>query len=249
MNLSTTQLAQTFSPYREVVAAVLDTLGASSAKADEREGNDAREDGSHDGSHLIRVWRLVTEIAADESFVDLEMLAIATLLHDCVQIEKTDPRRAQASRLSAERASGILRTLGWTAERIAATAHVIEAHSFSAGVAPQSREACVLRDADRLDAIGAIGIARTFYVAGRTGSRLYDPLDPFAASRGLDDRRFALDHFETKLLRLTAGLTTPKAQRIGEQRIATMRAYLDLLRDEISPSVRESFVGAAQFNR
>jgi len=93
----------------------------------------------------------------------------------------------------------------------------------------------VLRDADRLDAIGAIGIARTFYVAGRSGSRLYDPLDPFAANRSLDDRRFALDHFETKLLRLTEGLTTAKAQRIGEHRIATMRAYLDLLRDEISP--------------
>ncbi|VVE86311.1 HD domain-containing protein [Pandoraea bronchicola] len=237
MTSSTTLLAQAFFPCGEVIVAVLDTLGAS-AMAPEPQGNDTREDGSHDVSHLIRVWKLVTEIAADESSVDLEMLAVATLMHDCVPVEKSDPRRAQASRLSAEKASGILRTLGWAAARIDATAHVIEAHSFSAGIAPLTREACVLRDADRLDAIGAIGIARTFYVAGRTGSRLYDPLDPFAKNRSLDDRRFALDHFETKLLRLTDGLLTARAQRIGEQRIATMRAYLDLLRDEISPGAR-----------
>lgn len=242
MNASTTLLAQAFSPYDEVVLAALDTLDVSlrtaDAQSERADDNDNREDGSHDEAHLIRVWRLVTEIAADEAGVDLEMLAVATLLHDCVQVEKTDPRRAQASRLCAEKASNVLHTLGWTPARIDATAHVIEAHSFSAGIAPRSREACMLRDADRLDAIGAIGIARTFYVAGRTGSRLYDPLDPFAQHRSLDDRRFALDHFETKLLRLSEGLTTLKAQRIGAQRIATMRAYLDLLRDEISPGVR-----------
>ncbi|WP_052240928.1 HD domain-containing protein [Pandoraea fibrosis] len=239
MNTSTSRLAQAFFPYEEVVATVLGTAGMSLAKGEAPEGNGSREDGSHDGSHLIRVWRLVTEIAADEAGVDLEMLAVATVLHDCVPVEKADPRRAQASRLSAQAASRILHVLGWTAERIDATAHVIEAHSFSAGIAPRSREACVLRDADRLDAIGAIGIARTFYVAGRMGSRLYDALDPFAQHRSLDDRRFALDHFETKLLRLSEGLMTSKAQHIGEQRIATMRAYLDLLRSEISPGAHE----------
>ncbi|MFJ2992335.1 HD domain-containing protein [Pandoraea sp. NPDC087047] len=228
MNHPDNLLQQAFFPHGDVIAAVLDTLGVSADRQDS-------DDGSHDWSHLIRVWKLVTQIAADEPALDLEMLAVATLLHDCVQVEKTDPRRAQASRLSADKASEVLRTLGWDAARIDATAHVIEAHSFSAGVEPRSREARVLRDADRLDAIGAIGIARTFYVAGRNGSRLYDPLDPFAAHRDLDDRRFALDHFETKLLHLADGLLTSTAQRIGEHRIATMRAYVDLLREEISP--------------
>lgn len=227
MNHSENPLTQAFFPHGDVIAAVLDTLGVSADQQDS-------DDGSHDWSHLIRVWRLVTDIAADDPALDLEMLAVATLLHDCVQVEKTDPRRAQASRLSAEKASEVLRALNWDAARIDATAHVIEAHSFSAGIEPRSREACVLRDADRLDAIGAIGIARTFYVAGRNGSRLYDPLDPFATHRSLDDRRFALDHFETKLLHLGDGLVTPAARRIGEHRIATMRAYVDLLREEIS---------------
>ncbi|WP_083253526.1 HD domain-containing protein [Pandoraea sp. ISTKB] len=228
MTSSDNPLLQAFHPYGDTIAAVLDTMGVQASQQDS-------DDGSHDWSHLIRVWKLVKEIAAEEPGLDLEMLAVATLLHDCVAVEKTDPRRSQASRLSADKASEVLRTMGWEAARIDATAHVIEAHSFSAGIAPRSHEACVLRDADRLDAIGAIGIARTFYVAGRNGSRLYDPVDPFAAHRELDDRRFALDHFETKLLHLADGLMTATAQRIGERRVATMRAYVDLLREEISP--------------
>ena len=123
--------------------------------------------------------------------------------------------------------------MGWPTERIEATAHVIEAHSFSAGIALRSREAGILRDADRLDAIGAIGIARTFYVAGRMGSRLYDPMDPFAADRPLEDRRFALDHFETKLFHLADGMTTHAGKAIAQRRLATMRTFVDMLRAEI----------------
>ncbi|AJP56288.1 hypothetical protein UC34_03285 [Pandoraea vervacti] len=230
-------LAHAFTPYESTIAAVLDTLGMA-AHADS-------DDGSHDWSHLIRVWTLVKEIAAhearessdasesSESAIDLEMLAVATLLHDCVAVEKNDPRRSQASRLSADKARGILQAMGWAAERIDATAHVIEAHSFSAGIAPKSREAGILRDADRLDAIGAIGIARTFYVAGRMGSRLYDPIDPFAGDRALEDRRFALDHFEAKLFHLEDGLTTNASKAIARRRVATMRTFVEMLREEI----------------
>ncbi|AKM31059.1 hypothetical protein AB870_14435 [Pandoraea faecigallinarum] len=227
-------LGKAFSPYESTITAVLDMLGLA-AQADS-------DDGSHDWSHLIRVWTLAKEIAASEaqgahgpdtSAVDLEMLAVATLLHDCVAVEKNDPRRAQASRLSADKARQILHAMGWPAGRIDATAHVIEAHSFSAGIAPRSREAGILRDADRLDAIGAIGIARTFYVAGRMGSRLYDPMDPFATDRSLEDRRFALDHFEAKLFHLADGLTTPASKAIAQRRVATMRMFVDMLREEI----------------
>lgn len=232
-------LAHAFAPFETTIAAVLDALGINpqDAHADgSPDGTpDGTCDGSHDASHLIRVWKLVKEIAASAQAADLEMLAVATVLHDCVPVEKHDPRRALASRLSADRASAILHAMGWKAARIDATAHVIEAHSFSAGITPRSFEAQVLRDADRLDAIGAIGIARTFYVAGRMGSRLYAPLDPFAAQRPLDDRRYALDHFETKLFQLADGLVTPAARAIAERRVATMRAFIDALREEIAP--------------
>src|SRR5262245_66684557 len=101
----------------------------------------------------MRVWRTVLEIAAEEAAADTEVLAAATLLHDCVSVEKNDPRRAMASRLAAETARGVLADLGWQEDRIEAVAHAIEAHSFSAGIEPRSLEAAILRDADRLDSL------------------------------------------------------------------------------------------------
>ncbi len=79
---------------------------------------------------------------------------------------------------------------------------MIEAHSFSANIETRTLEAKILQDADRLDAIGVIGAARCFYIAGRMGSALYDSNDPMAENRPLDDKNYALDHFRTKLFNL-----------------------------------------------
>ena len=141
------------------------------------------------------------------------MLVAAVVLHDCVEVEKNSPQRSQASRLSAARAGSSWRGLGWAPERIERLAHAIEAHSFSADIAPRTPEARIVQDADRLDAIGAIGVARCFYVAGRMGSRLYDPADPSAAGRDLDDRSFALDHFGAKLFRVAGAFQTAAGKR------------------------------------
>ena len=197
--------------------------------------NGPNNDGSHDWNHLIRVWKLARQIAADEPEADVEILAAATLLHDCVAIEKNDPRRQMASRLSAEKARNILLTLGWDSNRSDRVAHVIAAHSYSAGIVADSIEALILRDADRLDAIGAIGIARTFYVGGRMGSLLYEPADPLGQSRPLNDQLYALDHFEAKLLHLTDQLHSQRARQIGEQRRALMQQFIANLIQEINP--------------
>lgn len=217
------QLAMAFSPCENLVSAVLEIWG----------GTLPDNDGSHDHSHLMRVWRMVLRIAAREPDADLELLAAATLLHDYVVVEKNAPNRAMASRLSADAARRVLGQLGWPEERIAAAAHAIEAHSFSAGIEPRSLEAAILRDADRLDSLGALGIARTFYIAGRMGSRLYDSADPFGGGRDLDDKRFALDHFAAKLLKLEAGLLTDQGRQIGRERTALMRSFIDDMRREI----------------
>ena len=190
-------------------------------------------DGSHDLSHVLRVWANVRRLMAEEGGDD-EILVAATLLHDCVAVEKTSPLRSQASRLAAERASDLLAGLYWPAPRIAAVAHAIAAHSFSAGIAPQTREARILQDADRLDAIGLIGVARCFYVAGRTGAGLYDPTDPSAANRPLDDRRFALDHFETKLLTLAQGFQTRTGRRLARAHHQSLVTFRDGLLAEIA---------------
>lgn len=189
-------------------------------------------DGSHDTAHLARVWLNARSIGA-ETGADGEILAAAVLLHDCVHVEKSSPLRGQASRLAARRAEEILDGLGWVATRIGAVAHAIEAHSFSAGIPPLSTEARVLQDADRLDAIGAVGVARCFYTAGRMGSALYDPEDPRAERRALDDRAFAVDHFRAKLLKLADGFQTEAGARLAAERTARMARYLAEFEEEV----------------
>ncbi|HGO6125220.1 phosphohydrolase [Burkholderia cepacia] len=189
-------------------------------------------DGSHDTSHLQRVWKNAAAIHAKEGG-DAEVLVAATLLHDCVAVEKDSPLRAQASRLSAQKARQVLKSLDWPDAKIDAVAHAVEAHSFSACIAPTTLEAKVLQDADRLDAIGMVGVARCFYVAGRMGSALYDPADPHASERELDDTRFAIDHFRTKLLRLSTGFQTVTGTRMAIVRRDRLQRFLDEFADEI----------------
>ncbi|CAN7442314.1 HD domain-containing protein [Phyllobacterium sp. LjRoot231] len=193
---------------------------------------DGSSDGSHDLSHLLRVWKNTRAIQAMEGG-DQEILVAATILHDCVGVEKNSPLRAQASRLAAEKASRVLIGLGWSSWQFAVTTHAIEAHSFSAGVKPTTLEAKIVQDADRLDAIGMVGVARCFYIAGRMGSGLYDPADPEALDRAFDDKRFAIDHFQTKLFKLAAGFNTEAGARIAQMRQERLRRFFDEFLDEI----------------
>ncbi|VTR58630.1 putative hydrolase [Serratia fonticola] len=123
--------------------------------------------------------------------------------------------------MAAEKAGIALATLGWSDENINKTAHAIEAHSFSAAIPPQTLEAKILQDADRLDAIGMIGVARCFYIGGRMRSALYDAADPLAQQRQYDDKRFTLDHFETKLFKLQEGFQTAAGRRMAALRHRT----------------------------
>ena len=104
-------------------------------------------------------------------------------------------------------------------------AHAIEAHSFSAAIVPTTVEAMIVQDADRLDALGAIGLARLFYTAGRMESALAHPTDPAGLHRGLDDRQFALDHIETKLAALPANMRTETARTLGTARMEMLRTF------------------------
>ena len=126
-------------------------------------------DGSHDVSHLNRVWRNATAISQSDGG-DLDILLPAVILHDCVAVEKDSPQRAQASRMAADKASRVLKDMGFSTDLIFDIAHAIQAHSFSAGIEPRTLEAAILRDADRLDAIGAIGMATAVGTAGLTGA-------------------------------------------------------------------------------
>jgi uncharacterized protein len=190
------------------------------------------DDGSHDVAHLHRVWKNIRQISQDEGG-DQQILCAAVLLHDCVAVEKNAPQRHLASRMAAEKASVKLTALGWPIDDIKKTAHAIEAHSFSAAIPPQTLEAKILQDADRLDAIGMIGVARCFYIGGRMRSALYDAADPLAQQRQYDDKRFTLDHFETKLFKLQEGFQTGAGRRMAALRTERMRRFLSELLDEV----------------
>lgn len=213
------QSAELFSPHVELASSLL--------KACSEEG-----DGAHDVSHLLRVWKNVRVLQRAEGG-DLEVLTAAVLLHDCVAVEKNSPQRSEGARLAARKAEGLLLDLGWTKERVAQVTHAIETHSFSGCLAPVSLEAKVLQDADRLDALGTVGIARCFYTAGRMNSRLYEPMDPRGERRELDDRVFALDHFSTKLLHLRGRFQTAKGACLAEERHERLERFRRELLEEV----------------
>jgi len=198
------------------------------------------EDGAHDLSHLQRVWHNARTLQIEEGG-DLEVLLAAVLLHDCVAVEKNSPLRSQASRLAAEKASKVLTNLNWPEAKIDAVTHAIEAHSFSANITPLTLEARLMQDADRLDSLGMLGVARTFYTAGRMGSALYDPHDPEARDRDYDDKRFCLDHFQTKLLHLADGFHTAAGQRLAQLRHQRLKGFMEQFKEEIGLESAQPF--------
>lgn len=190
-------------------------------------------DPAHDLGHVERVWKNVRVIARGEGVAVGPVLTAATWLHDVVQIPKDHPDRARASTLSGRKAWQIVRDLGFTREDADAVSHAVSAHSFSGGIEPRTDEARILRDADRLDAIGAVGLARCFAVSGALGRSLWDDSDPFAQDRLLDDRKFALDHFGAKLMRIEGEMCTATGARLAVKRSAVLQRFLDDLAREL----------------
>lgn len=197
--------------------------------------NETITDSAHDIAHIERVVRSARAIGREEQ-ADIEVVLPAAWLHDCIILPKNHPDRKKASTLAAQKAAEFLSTLNYPANKIPVVAHAIEAHSFSAGLAPKTIEAMIVQDADRLDALGAIGIARCFSVGGALNNSMYHPDDPFAKEREPDDSKWTVDHFYKKLFRLTELLNTDAAKDIAGKRIEYMKAFLEQLSTEIGSS-------------
>ncbi|WP_413291627.1 HD domain-containing protein [Bdellovibrio sp. HCB337] len=190
------------------------------------------EDPAHDLLHFKRVVKTARNLCAQEKG-RLEVVLPAAWLHDVVIIPKNDPRRSQASRLSAETAVAFLKEIQYPSEYFEDIAHAIEAHSFSANITPRTLEAEIVQDADRLDGLGAIGIARCFATAGLLKRPFYSEEDPLCKSRPVDDRYFTVDHFFAKLFKTAESLQTSAGRIEGQNRIRVMKNYLDDLDKEI----------------
>lgn len=185
----------------------------------------ADTDGAHDSAHLDRVWRTAQTILEHHPEADRLVVLAASYLHDLVNLPKNDPERDQASRRSAKLARHQLAHLGFPADKLDAVAHAIEAHSFSAAIPAETIEAKIVQDADRMDGLGLVGLARMFYIAGRMESSLAHPSDPLGHDRDLDDRRYSLDHIMVKLQKLPDMMQTEAARELGRERLGKLLAF------------------------
>ena len=197
---------------------------------------DGGADPAHDLAHVRRVVNTAKRLAV-ESGARLDVVVPAAWLHDVVLVPKNDLRRSRASALSAEAAVKYLAEIKYPSADLAAIGHAIHAHSFSANVRPETLEAEVVQDADRLDGLGAIGIARCFATAGVLKRRFYADEDPFCTTRPPDDAHFTVDHFFAKLFNTVRTLRTEAGRAEGARRADVMRRYLADLRGEIYPAV------------
>jgi len=186
---------------------------------------EADDDGAHDLSHFHRVWAAARNILQHYPSADALVILAACYLHDLVNLPKNHPRRAEASRMAADKAGPLLAAAGFPLDKLDAVAHAIAAHSFSANIPPRTLEAQIVQDADRMDALGAIGLARLFYTSGRMGRQLAHSDNPLGTDRVLDDREYALDHIEVKLEKLPGMMQTAAGRAMAEQRLERLLQF------------------------
>jgi len=183
----------------------------------------------HDFDHVLRVLALAERIARAEG-ADLEVVRAAALLHDLGRAEERATGQDHAV-VAARRAREIL--AGHPAEKVEAVVHAIAAHRFRTGPAPSTPEARAIFDADKLDAMGAIGVARAFAHAGARGQRLWADLETARAQGDGTAEHTPVHEFAFKLSRLREVLTTATGRAIAEERHAFMEAFFARLEAEV----------------
>ncbi|TOH62413.1 phosphohydrolase [Vibrio parahaemolyticus] len=190
-------------------------------------------DAAHDIEHVKRVVKTAKQLC-DEENADIAIVSPAAYLHDCFTYPKDHPNRKQSSAIAAKKAIAYLESIQYPQHYHDAIAHAIEAHSFSANIRPNTLEAQIVQDADRLDALGAIGVTRCIQVSTHFNAQLYNDNDMFAKERELNDKQFTVDHFQTKLFKIVDTMNTESAKLEANKRKAFMQTYLKQLHDEVT---------------
>ncbi len=215
----------------------------------------AGADGAHGIEHVRRVVNnaklLCRSLHSNSEHTNSEIVLPAAWLHDCVVVAKDSPLRSHASRLAATRAREYLIEIHYDQALVSAIEHAIIAHSFSAGIEPLTVEAKIVQDADRLEALGAIGLARCLMTAGAVRGELYDFLEPIAVDRELNDTKFAVDHFFKKLFLLPGQMQTRAGRELAEQRARFLAVFLQRLGHEANwdtDRLQQALVASGQLN-
>ena len=190
-------------------------------------------DDSHGYSHLCRVTNLAVQFAKEEKANELVVFA-AAMLHDIISLPKTHPESHKSSQLAAARSEELLKSIEFPGDLIPDVSHAIAAHSFSANIPTKSIEAKCVQDADRMEALGAFGLMRVFYCCGMFGTDLLEPSDPEANKRPLNDKKYALDHFEKKLFSLYDTMKTESGKKIASSLSDFLKEFRSMLVDDLS---------------
>ena len=205
---------------------------------------------AHDINHVMRVYNLCLELASYELDVDMDALKTAALLHDIARTKEdkhghTHLLSVDHAALGAEMSGKILKELGYPEEKIEHIKHCIAAHRFRGGNTAKTIEAKILSDADKLDVLGATGIARSYTIGGECGQKIYSdiPLDKYVKEnlagskpdgRIIDPSRHASNlEFETKFKHIPDRLYTQKAREMAKARVEYMKQFFERLKREI----------------
>ena len=190
-------------------------------------------DSAHDFDHVMRVYKNAQKICKKEK-ANEKLVLCAALLHDIVSYPKSDKRSKLSSTESAKKSKIILKQYDFTNDEILVISDAIRDHSFSQNKIPESIVGKILQDADRLDAMGAIGIARVFATGGSLKRPFYNIEDPFCKTRKPDDKTWTVDHFYQKLLKLEFLMNTKSGKMEAKKRTKVLKEFLNQLQQEIS---------------
>ncbi|MGY5148057.1 MAG: HD domain-containing protein [Candidatus Nitrosopumilus sp. bin_7KS] len=189
-------------------------------------------DSAHDFDHVMRVYKNAQKICKKEK-ANEKLVLCATLLHDIVSYSKSDKRSKMSSIESAKKSKLLLKKYDFSKEEILIISDAIADHSFSQNKTPSTLEGKILQDADRLDAMGAIGIARVFATGGSLKRPFYNIDDPFCKARTPDDKTWTVDHFYQKLLKLESLMNTKSGKIEAKKRTKVLEEFLNQLKKEI----------------
>ena len=188
---------------------------------------------AHDFEHVMRVYKNAKKICQQEK-VNEKLVLAAVLLHDIVSYPKSDKRSKKSSLESAKKSKQILKKYDFSKEELIIISDAIRDHSFSQNKVPSTIEGKILQDADRLDALGAIGIARVFATAGSLKRSFYNIEDPFCKNRLHNDKIWTVDHFFQKLLKLESLMNTKSGKIEAKKRTMVLNEFLNHLNRELS---------------
>ncbi len=190
-------------------------------------------DPSHDFSHALRVLILAEKISKNEGG-DLDIIVPAALFHDIIAYPKNSKQREKSQPHSALKTTLILKKIKFPNEKIKKITSIIKGCSFSKSQNANSLEEKIIHDADLLEATGAISIMRTFASVGSMNRSFYDIKKPFPRKRPIDDKRYGIDLFYTRLLLVKDYLHTKSARLICINRHKFLRLFLKQVEKEIT---------------